>query len=959
MKINRRINERSIKRIVEDQLMGDSYNNFTAKLGLSTENLSSQGRHTYGNMISRQRALLEIIYRTSWIAGQVVDTIAEDMTKEGIEMFSELSPDHIQQMQSKMSELEIMPKMCENIKWSRLYGGSIAVLLIEGANYETPLNINRVGKGQFKGLAVFDRWQIEPSLMDLITEVGPMMGMPKYYTVMPSMETLSGEKIHHSRVIRLDGIRMPYFQRRIDNFWGMSIVERLYDRLLAFDSATTGAAQMLYKAYLRVVQIEGLRTALGMGGSAEQAVIKQFQYIRLMQSQEGITLLDGKDQFSTHQYAFAGVSDVLIQFGQQISGATNIPLVRLFGQSPAGFSTGESDLRNYYDHISKLQENHLRSSVGKILEILSMSCLGKPLPDDFDFEFSSLWEMSDTEKAQVASTDANTLNTLFQSGIITKKIAMKELLQQSRLTGRFTNITDEDIENAIEEPPEHQGMGQKQEPPVKAGKQELDLSELEAELKKLDQPEPEQDDVEVSIESLEKELQLLGGQTLEQLEKELQAITIGEKTFSELEAELKELGLSDNSIEMLEKQLAEIKLPAPLKKMPVTDRGQSFENAVRQSFGITIDKKEEKWITIQGKEASRKVKLDENGNIIGGDLPKAAQGKKLNQLEKVYKKENKKADKKPNKKEKINQLKASLKKTNKSEPGVKRSKSTANFIYGKRDENGKLKFAGGKALPEHLKGKAMAPGYTAWLVNPDPKGKLWALGFNDEKGTKCWLYSDDHNSKKGHKKDFMVRDLDKNIKVIHNQIDEGIKAKDSNQRDISLIAKTLVVTGARIGSSKDPLGVNGRTYGISTLEARHIVKEGDKVLLKFIGKDSKENIYEVEDKKTAKELLKVKQGKKPTEPLFDSKYTHILDYVKQLDGGDFTPKNFRTKIGTDLAIQTIKKMEAPTNEKEYKKMVKEVATIVATRLNNGVGVALKDYIVPSVWADWKIKAGVE
>ena len=581
----------SAKNLVEDQLMGDGYNNFTAKLGLQTENLSSIATYTLGNLISRNHVQLESIYRTSWIAGQVIDTVAEDMTKEGITMMSKLSPDDIQKMSASLTELGIWQKLCSTIKWARLYGGAIAVMLIDGADYTKPFDAAKVRKDSFKGLAVFDRWQLEPSYNDLVTELGPDMGKPKFYTILPAMETMSTIKVHYSRVVRLEGIEMPYYQKKYDNLWGMSVIERMLDRLMAFDSATQGAAQLIYKAHLRVVQIDGLRQALAMGGKTESAVIKQFQYIRLMQTNEGITLLDKNDTFTPHQYTFSGLADMLIQFGQQISGAVNIPLVRLFGQSPSGFNSGEADLRNYYDNVGKLQESMLRMPIFKILDTLCMSVNGKPLPEDFEFDFNSLWQPSEVEKSQIVNNDVSALNIAFQAGMITKKIAMKELAQRSHVTGRFSNITDEDIEKAEEEPPEHQSMGGAGE----EENQEVDLKGLQEKIGQKE-PEPEADDVveKKSLEQLEAELNELGGSegksledleaelrkldpvTLEQLEAELNKLG-PEPTFEQLEETLRNIKANaDPELMQLEKQLNEIDTSMPItpaKKMTIDNKG--------------------------------------------------------------------------------------------------------------------------------------------------------------------------------------------------------------------------------------------------------------------------------------------------------------------------------------------------------------------------------------------------
>ena len=431
----------------------DTFVNFMAGLGIQGNNMSSGSQYQLGPFISRNRLQLEAAYRDSWLVGRVVDCIAEDMTKAGVDFFSDMAPKDIQKLQVAISTFGIWHSLCNAIKWARLYGGCIAVMLIDGANYEKPLNMETIGKGKFKGLVVLDRWMIQPSLGELITEINKDMGMPEFYEILPGVSTFQSQRIHYTRVLRFEGIEMPYYQKLFENMWGISVVERLYDRLLAYDSATQGAAQLMFRAYLRVIGIDGFREALAAGGKAEKAVIKQFQYISQMQRNEGITILDAKDQFNIHQYSFSGISDLLVQFGQQIAGAARTPLIKLFGQSPSGFSTGDTDLRNYYDDTNKDQEVQLRPNLDKLFGVIAMSELGHPLPEDFEFKFVSLWQMSEKEKSEIASADSTTITNAHDNGLITKVAALKELRQQSRVTGRFTNITDDDIKDAENELP--------------------------------------------------------------------------------------------------------------------------------------------------------------------------------------------------------------------------------------------------------------------------------------------------------------------------------------------------------------------------------------------------------------------------------------------------------------------------------------------------------------------------
>ncbi|EPF6052517.1 DUF1073 domain-containing protein, partial [Acinetobacter baumannii] len=309
-------------------------------------------------------------------------------------------------------------------------------------------------------LMVLDRWMVQPTLEDLVTEMGPDYGKPKYYDVITDSVGLCNQRIHYSRVIRMDGVELPYWQSITENLWGQSVIERLEDRLTIFDSATLGAGQLVYKAHLRTYKVKKLREIIAAGGKFYDALVKQIQEIRMWQSNEGMTLMDADDAFETHQYSFTGLDNLLLQFGQQISGATGIPLVRLFGQSPAGLNaTGESDLANYYDNINQQQEGRLRTPLQVLYAVLHMSVLGKPLPDSFSFKFASLWQLDDEKKANVAKGVTDAVLAAEEAGLIKRSTALKELRQSSEVTGVFSHITDEEIKEADDEDPPPPGEG--------------------------------------------------------------------------------------------------------------------------------------------------------------------------------------------------------------------------------------------------------------------------------------------------------------------------------------------------------------------------------------------------------------------------------------------------------------------------------------------------------------------
>lgn len=435
----------------------DGFANLTSRLGYGAENALSNSHYQF-NLLTRNRLQLEAAYRGSWLVGNIVDCIAEDMTRSKIELRHVGDPSETKEIEREFIRKGIWGDITSAIKWSRLYGGALLVMMVDGQDMSTPLDLDTITIGAFKGLITYDRWQLTPSLDDLIgADEGAEAGLPRFYNVVnyiQGQEKLTGVKIHYSRVIRLTGIELPYFQSVTEMYWGESIIERLFDRLISFDTATMGAANLVDRAYLRTVGVDGLREILAAGGKAEEGLISMFSYMRMLQNNEGMTLIDKNDQFSTQSYSFSGLSDVILQFGQQLAGASGIPLVRLFGQSPAGMSaTGESDMRMYYDTILAKQESMLREGITRILAAVHRSLYGKPIPQETTFEFKSLWQMSAIDKSTIGKTITDSVVAAYNDGVIGQATALKELKQSSEITGLYTNITDEEIEEAENTPP--------------------------------------------------------------------------------------------------------------------------------------------------------------------------------------------------------------------------------------------------------------------------------------------------------------------------------------------------------------------------------------------------------------------------------------------------------------------------------------------------------------------------
>lgn len=429
----------------------DSFVNFAHKLGVGADNALTAGSYGF-NPVTRNRIQLEWIHRGSWLGGVAVDVVADDMTRAGVDFKAEMDPADQGRLERAVQQAGVWDRMNEAIKWGRLYGGSVAVMLVDGQDMKTPLRPESVARGQFKGILPLDRWMLEPSLEDLITEYGPDLGKPKYYRVTAGAPALRGATIHHSRLAgRFVGIELPYQQALTENLWGISVLERLFDRMVAFDSASMGAAQLVFKAHLRTLSIKGFRDIVAAGGTMMKGVLAYTEMMRRFQGIEGITLLDLDDKFEVQgTQAFSGVSDVMDRLASQCAGALQIPKTRLFGESAGGLSgKDDSGERTYYDKIRQEQRRTMSRGITAAYQLTAAS-EGIPLPDDFALDFSSLVELDEVQRAEVADKTTTAVVKALESNLVSQRVAMQELRQSSRITGVFNTISAADIEAADE-----------------------------------------------------------------------------------------------------------------------------------------------------------------------------------------------------------------------------------------------------------------------------------------------------------------------------------------------------------------------------------------------------------------------------------------------------------------------------------------------------------------------------
>lgn len=427
----------------------DSYSNVAARLGVGTDNILNYSSYT-SDRITNFYPLLTSLYRDNWVIRNIISAIPNDITRKWFDIKCSLPPKEMDKVERLNRRTNLVQEVNRGMQWGRLYGGAVGIILIRGQedNLDEPLNYDYILPDSFCGLYIVDRWAgVTPSL-ELIDDItSPDFGLPMFYDI-TDMNINMRVRVHHSKIIRFIGRELPNVERIRELYWGVSEVEALYRDLIRRDATAENISSLVFKANLSVVKMKDLDQMFTINSVAVQNRFwRLMENISSVESNLGVKVVNADDSVDYLNYGFNGLREIYETMMMDLSGASRIPVTKLFGRSPAGMnSTGESDLQNYYEFLEDIRESQFKKVVLKLLPIIALSCWGH-VPEDLDFEFGSFKELDDLQKAQVIQQRAGTIIETFNANLIPQDVAQKELKDLSEQFGVFNYITDDLIKS--------------------------------------------------------------------------------------------------------------------------------------------------------------------------------------------------------------------------------------------------------------------------------------------------------------------------------------------------------------------------------------------------------------------------------------------------------------------------------------------------------------------------------
>jgi phage-related protein (TIGR01555 family) len=425
--------------MAKKNIRADGYVNMLTSYGTKRDNSTAYGFQTEGIIPD---VVLTQHYEQNGLFTKIIDAPAEEAVKHGFTAGLK-NPEDDELLNDALDALDWEEKAATAIKWSRLYGGAIIVMLInDGGGIDEPLNLKRING--IDELRVYERAIAQPDYTALL------YGNPTYYQV----SSITGFfNVHASRcLVFRNGVLPERTTNAQYRFWGIPEYLRMTHELRECSTAHGYGVKLLERSVQAVYKMQGLINILSAEGG-ESEVLKRLEIIDQARSILNSIAIDGEQEdYDFKTIPFSGVKDIIDTTCNMLSAVTNIPQTVLFGRSPAGENaTGKSDLENYYNLIERIQRLMLRGNLKQLVDVIFRAAVhqGKMTETPkFKIAFKPLWSLSETEQATIDQTRAATAQIKAQTAQMYVDLGA---LDPSEVRRGLAEDSDFDIEKLLDD----------------------------------------------------------------------------------------------------------------------------------------------------------------------------------------------------------------------------------------------------------------------------------------------------------------------------------------------------------------------------------------------------------------------------------------------------------------------------------------------------------------------------
>lgn len=253
-----------------------------------------------------------------------------------------------------------------------------------------------------------------------------------------------------------------------------------------------------------------------------------------------------------------------------------------------------------------------------------------------------------------------------------------------------------------------------------------------------------------------------------------------------------------------------------------------------------------------------------------------------------------------------------------------------------------------------IKSLVLPPAWEKVWICKLKNGHLQATGF-DQLNRKQYRYHPLWIAIRNQTKFYRLKEFGMRLPMIRENLEKDLSLSGFPQRKVlAAMVCLLERINIRIGNAfyEKLYG----SFGLTTLKNRHVKVEGTKLYLSFIGKKGIRHNITLASRKLANIIRGCKEipGKTLFEYYDESGTIRKVDsgelnnYIKEISGGEFTAKDFRTWAGTIQALLGFKELGGFESAAEMNRKIPAVLDLVAKQLGNTRSVCKKYYVHPLV-----------
>lgn len=273
-------------------------------------------------------------------------------------------------------------------------------------------------QGSFKGFRIVEPYLVTPGGYN---SVNPLKD--DYFK--PSIWYVQGIPIHSSRLIYFAENKLTSLLKPAYNFFGLSLAQKVLDAVAHYTENREAAGRLLQKYALTVLKTNMEEVLQNGFDTSLQNRIKYFVQNR---SNDGCAAIDkDMEDLVIQTTSLGGVTDIVRQSMEYVAAMFNEPVVKMWGLSPNGFSSGEAELRNHYDNIKSQQEKMFGEPIKRVLQVLQHNKYGE-IDKSIVFNFLPLSEDDERSIAETNKMQADTDAVLIANGIISEDEARERLI---------------------------------------------------------------------------------------------------------------------------------------------------------------------------------------------------------------------------------------------------------------------------------------------------------------------------------------------------------------------------------------------------------------------------------------------------------------------------------------------------------------------------------------------------